>query len=104
MYATAKIDSNAASAVSITVTFKWNAGSLLNTAVTTGSATGAGNSGQVLSYTMPDVQGFPHFQWEGAVPVAIQTTSPLIVRATVALTGTVESTAQWTFWAVAIST
>jgi hypothetical protein len=104
MYATAYADSKAADpSISITVTFKWNAGSLLNTAVTTGSATGAGNSGQVLSYTLPDVQGFPHFQWEGVVPVAIQTTSPLIVRATLTLTE-VQDPGTWIFWAVAIST
>ena len=104
MFAVAKIDSQAASfPVQVAVTFKWNSGSLLNTAVTNGSATGAGNSGQTLFYDFPDVQDYPHFQWEGAVPVAIQTTSPLVVRATLTITGTVDLR-DWMFWVVAIST
>lgn len=102
MFGTHKLDSQAGNAVTGAITFKWNCGILLNTAVTTGSSTGAGNSGQAYDVS-DDMQIFPIHQWTGEVPFSINTVGPLIIRATLVITGA-HDPGNWQFWATAVAT
>lgn len=86
LFGTNYLDSQAGAAVTSTVTFKWNCGSLLNTNVTQSAATGSGTSGQAFGVN-DDMQIWITTQFAGIVPAAIDTTNPLVVRATLAITG-----------------
>jgi hypothetical protein len=104
MYATAAIDSAAgATPVSLTVVFKWNSGSLLNSAVTTAGGFGAGNSGKQMLWDLPDIQDYTFYAWEGEVPEAIEASAPLVIRASLTLSGGTQPE-DWMFWAVAVAT
>lgn len=86
LFATNYLDSQSGAAVTSTVTFKWNCGALLNTNVTQSATTGSGTSGQSFGVAA-DMQVWITTQFAGIVPAAIDTTNPLVVRASLAITG-----------------
>jgi hypothetical protein len=103
MYAVANVDTNAGDIESVSVTFKWNCGVLLNTAVNPtyiGASLGNGNSGDLFTV---GGQAFDTCPWnyDGQVPVAINTQATLILRATFSISGAFDGVG-WRFWAEAV--
>lgn len=80
----------------LAVTMKWNCGTLLDTPVTIGVNTGAGNSGVAFG-GVSSVSFTPTTMFTGVVPVAINTVANLVARAS--LTAVDSPTLEpWSFW------
>lgn len=96
MWSTALLDSAANAAANVTVTMKWNTNPLLNTAVTIGAGTGAGNSGQQFVVN-GDNQCYPVWHFIGPVPGGIAAAATLHLRATLATGGSIDLNT-WRAW------